>query len=62
VVNALEGGGVNTVKTLQFGGGCMTPHLLWWCRPCPTPPNVLFRTQWIKIILFLKYKKPTIFE
>jgi len=36
-VNALEGGWVNTVKTLTFekGGRCMTPppQLLWWRRP-----------------------------
>jgi len=37
-VNALEGAGVNTVKTLKFekGGGCMTlpvPQLLRWHHP-----------------------------
>jgi len=36
-VNVLEGGVVNSVKTLTFFkcGGCMTPpQLLWWRRPC----------------------------
>jgi len=34
-VNALKGGWVNIVKTLQFENvGCMTPQFLLWRRPC----------------------------